>query len=554
MLKINKSTLSRHIRYRAELIVIGLTFALNALVQAYSHYAYNYTTDDTSPQVVFNNWKHMGFSNSYMPSDTFLVKFPVHHIMESIFGQTRFTLFITSFILTCFMLGALFFLYKKALSYRTGNIIPYLILFPWVASLFSAGFTLSMRNTNVRCFEIGLWISLFLLFSNLTQKYKLGRPRLIALGLLGGLILYSDPALLIIGVLPFMIAAALSYFRYKPLQAELQSYGIFIVACLLSYKALDLVLSALGIHAFHPQFTFIALEQLPNALSTAVSYLIDFCGANFFGKAVFKISTISATLNFLVLIVGIYATTKAFFSKDRVRETVGVLTILIFLSYLLSGAVGDVYSSRYLLLIPFLLVLSTALMLVAQKNKRTLEFISVIIILASTLNGFTYIIKIRAARINARTSDYLLNQNDYKLIDILNENSLHNGYSPLAYAHTVSYFSANTINITPIECNGSTPRPIYWLTTKKLIEQKPKRFFVISLEPESQYVSTYDYPAAGLKAGVHYGCSQLKITSKFGLPKKIIPLDNNTSVMIYELPPAVPFEDMPPKGNSSIEI
>ena len=62
------------------------------------------------------------------------------------------------------------------------------------------------------------------------------------------------------------------------------------------------------------------------------------------------------------------------------------------------GAVGDVYSSRYLLLIPFLLVLSTALMLVAQKNKRTLEFISVIIILASTLNGFTYIIKIRAAQ------------------------------------------------------------------------------------------------------------------------------------------------------------
>ncbi len=543
MFKRAKSVILKSGSIRIEvLFLIGLAILLLNMIRLYLTIPYN--SDDVSQQALLQQWLNYGFATTWFPVDTFILKFPIHFLIDVIGLSPRHTAFV-SMVFMNVVAYLITFISFRSLSrsiFKINNDVYWVLPLLFVYSINSLQFSYSIKNSNLRIIESAIMFGILALVARWVTAKRSSRQShqirawlgisLSAIGL--GLFYYNDPAFVVFlgtALATLLLILGINFTRNKYIFYKLT---YFIVVSLLAFKIFEKLFSALGFKSYETYANFVDYDKFWASLSNALHGLLTIFGADFFGKLASSFVSIRAIGAFAILNLFVYFLYK-YFRSIKISDInpweflIASQPVLIFVGYFISENSTDLFTARYLYLLPFYMVLIVALSLTKLIRPRFRVYILTFILLITSLNVLSSIANIYHARNNYNPADNHRNELQLKIVDAVTAEGLTKGYAGFWSTNINNYFSDGKLAITPISCNEPQTRIFNWLYTEKLSKiHADKTFLIVSKGNEA---APPDY---GKLVARQYECNVDKLNVEFGVPSKILQLTPNTEIFVYD--------------------
>jgi hypothetical protein len=251
--------------------------------------------------------------------------------------------------------------------------------------------------------------------------------------------------------------------------------------------------------------TFVTLENFGSNLKIFIQCFLSLFNAFFFGDPILSFKVILHLMNFLVVCIGIYGLFLLFKKELTKNKAIGIFIPLAFLltilAFIFSNKPSGLPTTRYLIILPFLLSFGVFTFIAKIADKKKI-YLMIFFLLA----GLLILLNILSLRYIYRYQppDNIYKGN-YELISILKAEGLEYGYTDYWKAGINTFLSGNKIKIRQIYCNWNNGKiePYFWIASDQ--------FFW----PESFRGKTFLLLDSSLTT-----CSREKIIEQFGLPKK----------------------------------
>lgn len=504
--------------------------ALNQFI-LYKLQAYN--SDDVALTLMAQHFDvHM--LPSWMPPDTFFLKLPFNALAQALMPGTRGALFLSAFM--ALAVSVLIFIY---VSYRVAQhgkrrvdrLRFWLVHVAFIATP-SFVYMFSVRSPQIRTIEIGL-CALFLWVIARQLETKKRRP-LWQWGLfsvlLGGFF-YNDPAFLFFIAVPALLLAGIDY-----LENLTKNSGKLIIAVGLSvviYKLIEVVLNSIGLRVYDTDSSFIALDKLGNVAVAVTGGLLKLFNGDFFGGGVNSprtlISIIYAAL-FMIMVVSIYHVMR----RGNYSEKIFAIAIITCVATLLfSTRMADVYSARYMTIIPFFssIVVYAALGYPSVRRwmKRAIT-IALLVVIAGNLAVPIY----KTSALATRPASINPNQLNEDVIKALSNNPEYKkGYAGYFMANINTYLGKFQKPINPVLCFDNGVRIFHWVMYDGYISEPSSKSYII--------VSDDNMLPAITTIGEDVMCKEDEIVRLIGPYARKTDVRSGTSVLFYDFDIAQKF-------------
>ncbi len=513
-------------------IGVFLSFFLLVLSLALTYHIRSYNSDDVGIQNALLSWTPFNHQTLYLSPDTWIINIPFYEVFQHLFAPSRGLVFVEGVFfavinLALFYVAVKYFYNKLKIKFNIFTILPIL----WVAS-FGYYYTILFLNTNLRNFEIGLTFILFMLVSKILSGEfdPLKSVKSILLSVLFcaliGVLILNDPMFLYYGVLPLIILVFIFYLKSPGTRRIIRTifYGLLLSGVF--YEITKFIVIKSGIDISPQPISFVHFSSIFSNLSTATHGLILLFGANIFGRAVLNLATICSLLNLVLLgliIYIIFSSTKLkpilkstpIDSSSIIKHFFAWLSVYIFIIYVISNQLLNLYTYRYLVMLPFI-----AIILLAGESyfydKNIKNLIGMVLILSIVFNVGTLLAYSKAPNIVSYGSvTNQPNSLNFNLIKVLEAKGLYKGYSQYWDANITSYLSNNKIDISPVVCSDYNKTiPFNWFVAGNQLNKPSKNSFII-----------LDYTGTPM-------CTMTSISSQFGKPESSFSIDG-LKILVY---------------------
>lgn len=417
----NATTLAH---WRKKKLVKYLPFALSGLallaVVVYSSWRATYYFSNIQDNLLYPYlFQHFRFHDIIVPAGhANILKFPLFWL-QSLLPYNFLTLSLADV-----GLSALSIIWWAALLVKIfGKRYLPLICTILGAILFAAvSFHINFLETTVRNVEYPIGLSFILVVNDIfSRKYFTKKVLAVyaAIGLLFAASLAGDNFILFAFTVPLLLALAIYWFQTGKINRRLLLAGGAVVIATLAGLILRKLTALLGIESFFasPMFSFRAApaSSLGPSISHASTQLMDLSGANVFGRPISP-TNVLYFVNFALLVTGVVGlvyllidTFRGYYHKKSIetddRFALGVLAFSFFTTFcayvfsnlvvirLADGRYTDAYQSRYITLLPLILVVGVIALLRRFYPKR--KDITVVVIIALVLAALLAIPSVR---------------------------------------------------------------------------------------------------------------------------------------------------------------
>lgn len=519
--KLRSLTLNRTVQRLDERVgplVLPIALACLGLAMVVMHLSRSYTSDDTAPLVMVQQWLQGHHHVAYFGSDTYIMKFPLYWLIQILLPHSRTAILLI--ILVVNLIGAWLFIVATRYFLKKFKIYSptvFLISLVWLTTLGSP-FLVILMNPQTRNLEIGIAFFLIMLLDRLIfgREESLTPQRwaqLAATILLAGLLLYDDPYFLLTLFVPALLMLAWNLWR----QPRDRRVWLAIVAMGGSYavfKVLTSLFLHLGIVANTGEAQFISVSQLLPMLVSLLDNTLSLFRANFFGLAFYSKYVLEAAVSLIVLLV-ITWQVWTYRRTQALQRFPGILVFAIAAPVVAAAFVLSSYSdpnaTRYLILLPFLGVLFLNMAYAVLGSEKQRIALLVVILLAILLNGF---IMVRDGYRALRTIHP--NAIDRTVIDAARAAGITKGYAQYWSANIATYLSSGNPTIISVQCSGAITEPYYWLMDSAELDQPAhSSFYLYQTDPAKT------------------GCSMKDLVAEFGQPGRIVQIDAQDQMLVY---------------------
>jgi hypothetical protein len=479
-----------------------------------------YSSDDVAQQTILSQWQRGYAQTAWVGDDNWYLKFPLYWVANQLDVTPYTRAMVTSWILTTTtMVGVLLVLWRVVELVRPPNRAAHLIglLLPAVALLALAPTALYFISTNnTRNIEIP--ILLLLLYWLLRYDRDNRRPRrYVGLAIVGmaGLLLADDPIFKFMGLAALLAVLVWRWLGYRETTPRVLYVGALAVGAmlvsLLVAKAVEVILPLE--YLVHPaQFT--TIDGFYENARTMVSQNLELFGAHFWGLPR-SLDALFAIINLSLLAAGLLAAAhlmrQSWQQRDRSigLHLVGLLPFWIIMAVLVANFHAE---TRYLILLPFILILALVLALSRNLGGQRLA-VAIVLAFASValFNAWT------AARALAGPA-VTANAEERAIADIARDKQVQKGFAPYWRANIATYMSNNTVDVIGVNCDGGVEfNPV--LAEHGVLQKPANKSFVLS------------YPA-GIRGDE---CSVAVIEGQFGRADETvdIPAKEGGKMLIY---------------------
>lgn len=478
-----------------------------------THFTRGYNSDDVGLQTIVSEWARGYHGTATVGSDNFILKVPLYLLLGQLFHKGRSVLLLTALILNI----AGFVLLAVSLRYfaqRLGAKKEVLVLpLLWLASL-GTEFVSILMTPNLRNIELGIAFASLMLVAKYADGQLAARPGRLICYLLGlGLFLYNDPYFLYFLVVPLLLLlVGIALVREQPNRLVLRLIA-FLVGGIAVSQLVDVVARAFGFEAERGEIGFISLDQLGRHVELLVQGLLTLFRADFFSQRVIGFATVHALLGLAVLLAVL---AFPFLSKRVEKEGgvpwrwfFGLLPAFIASGFVLSTQTVDVFSTRYLVLVPFTGVLLMALLFHAAKP-RVQRLGAAVLLLAIATNVISSVHAFSRPPGGPNASNYVI-------LDAVRMSGLTKGYATYRSSNINTFLSGDRIDFIQVECVAPRLRPYAWLNDDAILRKPAHRSFYL-----------YESGSGTL------ACSRDEVVRQFGEPAEARPINATTELMVYD--------------------
>jgi hypothetical protein len=491
---------------------LGLVVLLFNLIVAHATRAYN--SDDVAVQTMLGQWLRGYHHIAHMGADSFILKIPLYALVRAVMDNGRAALFVTTLVLN--VAGfALFAVSVRYFAAKLGVERPQLVMWPllWVVGLGMA-LTGALITPNLRNVEIGLAFLLVMLVA----KYWDGELRVSPIWLavavpFVALFIYNDPYFLYLCVLPLvgLLVVSLAVGSYNPRAVELTG---FLLASVLVYEAVDLIFRQFGLHPDTANTRLATLSEIRRHLGLLLHGGLRLFEADVIDNPVSPTRPRQA-LNLAVILCTLLFPLALYRGRVGFRDQpwkwfFGLYPLLVAAAFVFSTQAVDLYSARYLVLLPFLFVLLLAVGFQAITNRTLRTGLVLLVAVATLVNlGYTYdLFRLRPPGIHS----------DHRAaIRAVRDNGFTKGYATYWNANINTYLSKERVDFIQVTCVSSKSTPYAWLTDDGILAKPATRTFYLwdALDP----------PA---------GCLYDEVVQQFGAPARVVPVSATTRLLVYD--------------------
>lgn len=524
------------------LFLVGLFILLLNMIRIYWTVSFN--SDDVSQQVLLQQWLDYGFAQTWLPIDTFVLKFPIHLLLDNLGFSPRHTALVAMVFMnvSAYTITFVSFKYLSRVIFKIKNDLFWVLPLLFVYSINSRYFTYSIKNINLRMIESAIMFGIVALVARWITKTKSTSNHFTITSIvvisitatLTGLFYYNDPAFIIYLGSALLSILAVFFLSYSKNRVIIFKLSYFIISSFIAFEVFEKIFATLGFKTYETYANFVDYENFWGSLSNAIHGMLGIFGADFFGKLATSFTSIIAIGAFTILGLYVYFIYR-YFSNTKIvalkpmELLVFSQPLIIFISYFVSENSSDMFTTRYLYLLPFYSILVIAINLQKIKNPKYGKYILILFGFVTVLNVLSSLSTIYVARRDYTPANNFRNETQAIIINALANEKLTKGYAGFWSANINNYLSDGMLTITPVSCNEPQTRIFYWLYTEKIKEVKADRSFLIVSRNNEAAPSDY-----GDKVSSHFECNTTKLIKEFGTPSKILTPTPETEIFVYE--------------------
>lgn len=471
---------------------------------------------------VAEQWAHGQMSGTQLGATNYLIKMPVYFLINTLHFLTpmnRILLAAILFNVATFIL--LFVIYEKILKlYQIKNSSWLYVSMAWLAAI--AGNVFWVDYANSRNLEtVGGIFFVYLVLKYLRTKTWGG---LLALGATASFVFFADPIQMYVcgaGTVLFVIGRAL----FKPAKARAKDALAITTATVFGSLSAQIIM-LLARKVLHVTFLVtpstnspLALSNLLDTLRGLVANTFTIFGANFL-KRPYDANSIREILNAIIVVLLIAALVRIFIKTRKLAASGLVLAIIAtnYLVYIASGQVLQWETSRYLIMVPLLVIILLVLrsdeLIGNQKLKfQYLWWLAV---------GASSVLLIGALAHNW-PSRHSKDTHIHSLVSFMDQHSFKYALSSRETGITTTYFSQGKAEVLPMSCEADHTL-------------HPTNLFYDKAPFEGLYHYRHNIPIIIPSGGIRFGtniCTINNIFGQFGAPKKILNIPDVGLAAVY---------------------
>jgi hypothetical protein len=471
---------------------------------------------------VAQQWAHGLMSDVQLGTTSYLLKVPVYILVNAfhfLSPMNRLLLLAIIFNVVTFLL--IFFLYEKIMKlYRVESYSWLYLMMGWLAAITGNVFWADYANSrNLEAVGGILFIYLTLKFMEAKRSQTLG-----LLVICGSIVFFSDPLQFYvcgIGACLFVIGHLALHRTHRNL---LEAAGVLgaTTAGYIGSQVLHLLANRFLHVTFltepytHPPLT---LSNLTETLHSVGDSTLKIFGADFLTRP-HDASSLREVLNVILLssILFIYIKLRPQKLRQKAYGLVAVVIVVNYLVYIASGQALQPATSRYLIMVPLLAVLSIALLSDEITNKFSLRLPhawSAIIVASSVMLLGALLISWP----NRHSKDIHI----YKATTFMQQGGFAYALSSREIGVTTTYFAQGKTTILPMAC--SPAHKIYFTN-----------LFYDSAAFNALHTYFREVPVIVPPDGIKYltNCSVSDVYDQFGTPKRKIFIPDVGTALIYD--------------------
>jgi hypothetical protein len=496
------------------------------LLLLYAHTPYN---SDDAALMVMTKFFHFRMLPSWMPPDIFFLKAPFNTLSQLVLGHTSAALFLSAWL--ALLVGILLFGFTLYKIVKDEKIIVNRLHLALACTAFLAlpsfVYNFSLRSPHIRTLEIGIaFIIMYAAVRFLTKPHTQKHTQLfVAIFTFSlGIFFLNDPAFIFFVGLPIAVLSLLKILENKNTGRAL-TLLIAVGTSLVTFKLLGWGLGMVGIREYDMPTAFVSLDQLSRSFELSLNGIFALFGADFWGGLLSDPKTIIKLLYTTLIVYGAAAVYVAFKKGNDIERLFSLSVIISLTALIFSARMTDLYSARYLILLPFLL--SFLVYATVTKNYLSSKFtklfplaFAVIVVLNIAIPGVRFLSELRS------NSHYDRNSINYKIKESLDKSNVEKGYAGYFMANINTYYSQPSQPIIPILCNSEGIRPFYWVMYEGYIGTPAEKSYIIA--SDNNLLPHITTNSEDIK------CTQEKIIEKFGAPSSTSPITKGTTIMFYD--------------------
>jgi len=508
--------------FRARLLTLSFGAIVVAIWTVLRHITNGVNFDVVGQIGLAQQWTHGLTSGAQLGTTSYLLKMPLYMLanISGLSPMNRILLLALLFNIVTFVLLVVLF-EKIANLYHVGNRSWLYIALAWLTTI--AGNVYWVDYANSRNLETvgGIWF-LYLILKYVKQRRLIG---LVWIGLVATLVFFADPLQLYVcglGVCLFAISRMVVKRSKAELQLSLNLIFITIVGFVGSQGLFWFAKKVLPITFLTAPNAHEALtaQGLPHVAQTIVANTFAVFGANFWPRP-YDLNTGREVLNIIMLASFVFLLIKLWHKKQRrvVYLLVSSGVIANYAVYVLSGQVLQWATSRYLIMLPLLLVLLVAVRSdeLGAKYRRKLQYGWMFIIL---LCG----IMLLGALVHSWPNRHSKDTSIFATVSFMKQHQFHLALGSRGTGIDTSYFSKGEATVLPMACG-----PDHLLQPTNLFYDNA------AFEKLNEYTGAVPILLEG--DHIQFGaqtCSRLDIIAQFGVPKQELVIPGVGSALIYD--------------------
>lgn len=511
-------------------LLIALVTVFMGLVQLHQ---FSYSSDDVAEQTIVKAIEQRGISDTWLPPDPWILKYPIYIIAEMVTPTSRAQILLTSIVMNLFLVFCVFYAvnyFLRKIKTKSVTLSHKWIWFAWIFSL-NFGFLGFLRMPNTRNFELGLLLlGLVFLCKIYYGELKIsGYKRAILYAILVlflSLNFYSDPYYFVFMSSFIGVLFALDLLKKTINMHKAMLIGSFILISLVMYFIITHVLASFGFHVNPTPKDPVSVSEIPDRLIlTAKGIYYIFSAEGFFSG----LSPVRSMAHALNVLLGVFGVISAVFvmvkSKSNLEITIAAQPLIIIAAYVLLSGPNDVATSRYLVLMVLYLAIVIPLSLSYWRSRMLKKIVFCTVIAMVVFNSASSIFgavntafgknHLSAISGEAAAQGGIRNSKERLVIAELQKRNLHKGYGNYWESLITTYLSDYSIQMGQVLCdkNGQV-RPYYWVVQDKVYNPSSERSFFIF---NSKNIN-------------HTACN----LEPFGDYKESITIDMNTIIFVYD--------------------
>ena len=484
-----------------------------------------YSSDDVSWQTILFTWTPLNGHVAYLGvKDNFITNMPFLALLSLLLRPGRTELFIESALFTSinfilFYTAGLYFLRKCRVKISYVSLLPFL----WLA-IVGKSFGQLFLNTNWRDFEAGVAFVYLMLVAKAyygeVRPLKSTPSRLLisVTVVIAGVFVYSDPYFFYFTLLPIIVFFAVLGYRSEARRRRALMISFFGLSSIAVAQIITYLVLVMGIRMPPGEGLGLAGPRVVlHNIRLAGSSLLTIFGAGLPKAHDAIVVDLARTCNLIVvgfviylLVISIFGVRKKLDERSIWSGFLALLCLWVLAAYVVSNAVVDTESYRYLLILIFAAMLLVALQ--APRLGRVRSFFYLFLVATVVLKLVTsYIGNIPV------TGAEDPNAANYTLIQKVKGLGLQKGYGNYWDADINTYFSDNEVQFLPVSCVNGRTVPLYLLVDSAEF-YRPATWSFMVIDPDTAGPSI---------------CTKQQILKQFGNPKEVVPLSPKT-ILVYD--------------------